>query len=123
MCWRYSASSRYPHLQKARWQEVAVEYDPYKYNSFPINATRRVNRATKTLQHHLDKAAESGRIAKMPPVLAFQSVVDLDGRSDMAWPTCCLPGCMGPSTGWCCLTSIGSGCSGQRAAAGGPCLD
>ncbi len=64
------------HLQKARWQEVAVEYDPYKYNSFPINATRQVNRATKTLQHHLDQAAESGRIAEMPPVLAFQSVVD-----------------------------------------------
>jgi len=65
-----------PQLQKARWQEVAVEYDPYKYNSFPINATRQVNRATKTLQDKLEKAAESGRIAKMPPILAFQSVVD-----------------------------------------------
>ena len=65
-----------PQLRKARWQEVAVEYDPYKYNSFPINATRQVNRATRTLQHNLDKAAESGRIAEMPPILAFQSVVD-----------------------------------------------
>jgi alpha-beta hydrolase superfamily lysophospholipase len=65
-----------PQLQKARWQEVAVEYDPYKFNSFPINATRQVNRATRTLQHHLAKAADSGRIAEMPPILAFQSVVD-----------------------------------------------
>jgi alpha-beta hydrolase superfamily lysophospholipase len=65
-----------PQLQKARWQKVAVEYDPYKYNSFPVNATRQVNRATKALQHNLAKAAESGRIAEMPPVLAFQSVVD-----------------------------------------------
>jgi alpha-beta hydrolase superfamily lysophospholipase len=65
-----------PQLQKARWQKVAVEYDPYKYNSFPVNATRQVNRATRTLQHHLEKAAESGRIAEMPPILAFQSVVD-----------------------------------------------
>jgi len=65
-----------PQLQKARWQTVNVEYDPYKYNSFPINATRQVNRATKTLQHELERASESGRIAKMPPVIAFQSVVD-----------------------------------------------
>jgi len=65
-----------PQLQKARWQEVAVEYDPYKYTSFPINATRQVNRATKTLQYELEQAVESGRIAKMPPILAFQSVVD-----------------------------------------------
>ena len=65
-----------PDLQKARWQTVNVEYDPYKYNSFPVNATRQVNRATKTLQSELEKAVESGRIAKMPPVIAFQSVVD-----------------------------------------------
>lgn len=63
-------------LQKARWQEVAVEYDPYKFNSFPINATRQVNRATKALQYDLGQAVETGRIAQMPPVIAWQSVVD-----------------------------------------------
>ena len=63
-------------LQKARWQAVAVEYDPYKYNSFPVNATRQVNRATKLLQQELTEASESGRIAEMPPVAAWQSVVD-----------------------------------------------
>jgi alpha-beta hydrolase superfamily lysophospholipase len=65
-----------PHLQKARWQSVAVEYDPYKFNSFPVNATKQVNRATRNLQSDLAEAAESGRIGGMPPVLAFQSVVD-----------------------------------------------
>jgi alpha-beta hydrolase superfamily lysophospholipase len=65
-----------PQLQKARWQTVGVEYDPYKYNSFPVNATRQVNRATKILQADLENASKSGRIAKMPPVIAFQSVVD-----------------------------------------------
>lgn len=65
-----------PQLQKARWQTVAVEYDPYKLNSFPVNATKQVNRATRNLQYELEKAAESGLIAKMPPVIAFQSVVD-----------------------------------------------
>jgi esterase/lipase len=65
-----------PQLQKARWQGIGVEYDPYKFNSFPINATRQVNRATKDLQYELEKAEESGRIARMPPVIAWQSVVD-----------------------------------------------
>jgi alpha-beta hydrolase superfamily lysophospholipase len=78
-----------PQLQKARWQEVAVEYDPYKFNSFPINATRQVNRATKILQKELEEAVESGRIAKMPPVLAWQSVVDStvgpDGVADILY--------------------------------------
>jgi alpha-beta hydrolase superfamily lysophospholipase len=65
-----------PQLQKARWQTVGVEYDPYKFNSFPVNATRQVNRATRTLQYDLEKAGESGLIAQMPPVIAWQSVVD-----------------------------------------------
>ncbi len=76
-----------PQLQKARWQTVAAEYDPYKYKSFPINATRQVNKATKILQADLEKASESGRIARMPPVIAFQSVVDStvgpDGVADI----------------------------------------
>jgi hypothetical protein len=63
-------------LQKARWQEIGVEYDPYKFNSFPINAARQVNRATEDLQHDLKQADELGRMARMPPVIAWQSIVD-----------------------------------------------
>jgi len=65
-----------PALQKVRWQEIGVEYDPYKFNSFAINATRQVSRSTRTLQESLARAVESGRIAQMPPVVAWQSVVD-----------------------------------------------
>jgi len=65
-----------PALQKVRWQEIGVEYDPYKFNSFAINATRQVSKATRTLQESLAKAVESGRIEQMPPVVAWQSVVD-----------------------------------------------
>lgn len=65
-----------PVLEKVRWQEVVAEYDPYKFNSFPVNASRQVNQATKALQRTLIKASESGRIAQMPPVIAWQSVVD-----------------------------------------------
>lgn len=78
-----------PHLQKAKWQEVAAEYDPYKFNSFPINATRQVNRATRTLQYELEEAAAAGLIARMPPVITWQSVVDAtvgpDGVADILY--------------------------------------
>ena len=62
-----------PVLEKVRWQEVEPEYDPYKFNSFPINAARQVNRATRALQSALSEARESGRIARMPPVITWQS--------------------------------------------------
>jgi len=65
-----------PVLEKVRWQEVIAEYDPYKFNSFPVNASRQVNRATKALQRELAAAAADGRLAAMPPVVTWQSVVD-----------------------------------------------
>ncbi len=65
-----------PVLEKVRWQEITPEYDPYKFNSFPVNASRQINRATKALQKTLVRARESGRLAQMPPVVTWQSVVD-----------------------------------------------
>jgi alpha-beta hydrolase superfamily lysophospholipase len=65
-----------PVLEKVRWQEVVAEYDPYKFNSFPVNASRQVNRATNALQSELVAAAADGRIGSMPPVVTWQSVVD-----------------------------------------------
>jgi len=65
-----------PVLEKVRWQEVVAEYDPYKFNSFPVNASRQVNRATRALQRALDRAAREGRLERLPPVMAWQSVVD-----------------------------------------------
>lgn len=79
-----------PVLEKVRWQEVEPEYDPYKFNSFPVNAARQVNRATKALQAALADARESGRIDRMPPVVTWQSVVDstvgADGTAETLYP-------------------------------------
>jgi alpha-beta hydrolase superfamily lysophospholipase len=63
-------------LDKARWQAVAPEFDPYKFNSFPVNASRQINRATRALQRALDDAQRAGRLAQLPPVVTWQSVVD-----------------------------------------------
>jgi alpha-beta hydrolase superfamily lysophospholipase len=63
-------------LQKVKWQDLAPEYDPYKFNSFPVNATRQVHAATLLLQDQLDEAAQRGTLAQLPPIVAFQSLVD-----------------------------------------------
>ena len=65
-----------PLLEKVRWQNVNSEFDPYKFNSFPVNASRQVNRSTRALRVSLLRARESGRIKQLPPVVTWQSVVD-----------------------------------------------
>ena len=65
-----------PVLDKVRWQASRPEFDPYKFNSFPVNASRQINRATRALQRALAQAERAGRLAQLPPVVAWQSVVD-----------------------------------------------
>jgi alpha-beta hydrolase superfamily lysophospholipase len=65
-----------PGLEAAHWQEIVPEYDPYKYNSFAVNSTRQVLAATKTLARAVEQAEAAGLLDKLPPVTAWQSVVD-----------------------------------------------
>jgi alpha-beta hydrolase superfamily lysophospholipase len=65
-----------PAFEKSRWLDVFPEYDPYKYNSFPVNAANQIYSVTRTLRAELDAAAASGRLAGMPRVVMFQSLVD-----------------------------------------------
>jgi len=65
-----------PGLEKAAWLDVLPEYDPYKYNSFPVNAGRQIWSLTRALEKALAAAQASGQLDRMPPVTAFQSLVD-----------------------------------------------
>ncbi len=65
-----------PYFEKAKWLDVLPEYDPYKYNSFPVNAANQIYGLTQTLQVELARAQAGGSLARMPPMLAFQSLVD-----------------------------------------------
>jgi len=65
-----------PGLEKAAWIDVMPEYDPYKYNSFPVNAGLQIWSLTRALEKSLARAAREGRLDRMPPVTAFQSLVD-----------------------------------------------
>lgn len=63
-------------LEKLAWNEIAPEYDPFKYGSFAINAGDLPYRLTLEIQRQLDELAAGDRLSSVPPVLAFSSVVD-----------------------------------------------
>jgi len=65
-----------PVVEKARWIDVVPEYNPFKYNSFPANAGAQTSRLTRAIASQLAQAGRNGVLNRMPPVLAFQSVVD-----------------------------------------------
>ena len=65
-----------PAFAKAAWLGIVPEFNPFKYNSFPVNGARQSHRATVALQDRIARAAREGRLARLPPILTFQSVVD-----------------------------------------------
>lgn len=65
-----------PAFAKAAWLGLLPEFNPFKYNSFPVNGARQSHRLTMALQERIARAAREGRLELLPPVLTFQSVVD-----------------------------------------------
>ncbi len=67
---------RIPFFEKNAWLDVVPEYNPYKYNSFPANAALQTWKLTQALDAQTARLAEDGRLARLAPVLTFQSLVD-----------------------------------------------
>ena len=65
-----------PAFAKASWLSIVPEFNPFKYNSFPINAARQSYELTQTLQSKIADAQSDGSIARLPPILTFHSVLD-----------------------------------------------
>jgi alpha-beta hydrolase superfamily lysophospholipase len=65
-----------PPFAKAAWLSVTPEFNPFKYNSFPVNGARQSYRLTDALQSQIQRLARAGQLGTLPPVLTFQSVVD-----------------------------------------------
>jgi len=68
-------------LEKLAWNEILLEYDPFKYGSFAVNAGDVVYRLTNEIQKRITRLTKSGQIAEMPPTLSFSSVVDATVRA------------------------------------------
>ncbi len=71
-----------PYFEKARWLDVMPEYNPFKYNSFPANAALQSWRLSTALQAQILRLGKSGLLKDLPPVLAFQSLVDATVSTD-----------------------------------------
>jgi len=65
-----------PAFAKAAWLSVVPEFNPFKYNSFPVNAARQSGLLARELQEELARVGSAGRLGELPPILTFQSVVD-----------------------------------------------
>jgi alpha-beta hydrolase superfamily lysophospholipase len=65
-----------PAFANAAWLSVVPEFNPYKYNSFPVNGARQSFGVTAELQGQVRRLARRNLVAGLPPVLTFQSVVD-----------------------------------------------
>lgn len=65
-----------PPFAKAAWLDLLPEYNPFKYNSFPVNAARQSYLLTDVVRGQLQSMAREHRLDALPPILTFQSVVD-----------------------------------------------
>jgi alpha-beta hydrolase superfamily lysophospholipase len=66
----------FPAFAKAAWLSVLPEFNPFKYNSFPVNGARQSYLLTDALQKRIARYAREGRLGELPPIIAFQSVMD-----------------------------------------------
>jgi alpha-beta hydrolase superfamily lysophospholipase len=65
-----------PSFAKAAWLGIVPEFNPFKYNSFPVNGARQAYRLTVALQQQIDRLANAGRLKELAPILTFQSAMD-----------------------------------------------
>lgn len=66
----------FPAFSKSAWLGNQPEFNPFKYNSFPVNGARQSHRLSTALQSQIMQLAEKGALGALPPMLTFQSVVD-----------------------------------------------
>lgn len=61
---------------RANWSAVDAEIDPYKYGSWPMNASVQAWQMTHQVELRLAAVERAGRVAELPPMIAFQSAID-----------------------------------------------
>ncbi len=67
--------SELPGMEKLGWTDIVAEFDPFKYNSFPVYAGEQIYKITARLEKNL-AGLSTRQLEQFPPVLAFQSVLD-----------------------------------------------
>jgi len=70
-----------PFFEKFKWTAIELEYDPYKYISFPKNAGQQTYLLTRAVQRQIITLKQEGKLSRFPPSLTFQSLVDSTVRT------------------------------------------
>ena len=70
------ALSSVPFFEKFAWMSIQPEFDPYKYNSFAKNAGHITYLLTERLRKKILANKNSSLWQSLPPIVAFQSLVD-----------------------------------------------
>lgn len=65
-----------PTFAKSAWLGIVPEFNPFKFNSFPVNGARQSHRLTMALQEQILRLAQTDRLGELAPILTFQSVID-----------------------------------------------
>jgi alpha-beta hydrolase superfamily lysophospholipase len=72
----HKALSFLPWFEKFKWESIYLEYDPYKYNSFPKNAGHQSYALAEATWAQIQEMSGRRALGELPPAIAFQSVVD-----------------------------------------------
>jgi len=64
-----------PYFKKSKWQTITPEYDPFKYNSFPLDAALQSHKITTSLKNKIINLSKEDKL-ELPPITTFQSIID-----------------------------------------------
>ncbi|MEX3634613.1 alpha/beta hydrolase [Paraburkholderia sp. BR14320] len=65
-----------PAFARAAWLGIVPEFNPFKYNSFPVNGARQSCLLTNVIQTQIARLEREHGLDTLPPILTFQSVID-----------------------------------------------
>ncbi|MBP2168865.1 alpha-beta hydrolase superfamily lysophospholipase [Erwinia toletana] len=65
-----------PAFARTAWLSILPEFNPFKYNSFPVKAARQSYLLTRALQKEIIDDSHNNKLGRLAPVLTFQSVAD-----------------------------------------------
>jgi len=71
-----------PYFEKMAWLSIGLEYDPYKYNSFPTKGGYLAFALSGKVAKKLARVKKNEGAVRLPPIIAFQSLVDSTVRTD-----------------------------------------
>jgi len=74
--------SALPGLKSLAYAQILPEFDPYRYNSFAINAGDVVHRLTRSVARRVVARARSNPTNVLPPTLILKSTVDATVSTD-----------------------------------------